>query len=481
MVPHSLQYLAFVSGAVLVYYSLPWRTRWVPLLAASSAFYLSWGVEFACVLLALTTGQYFLAHRVDKARTRQTRRAYLLTSVALGLGLLIYFKYATALRLDLGEVVAGITGRSKDASVALLAPIGISFYTLQTMGYMLDVYHGRRRAEPHFGIFAVFVCFFPIVVSGPIERAAHLLPQLQPGQRIAVAYDNISQGVKLIIWGLFLKLVIADRAALYVNAVFGNPARHSGVTFVVATVFYSFQIYCDFAGYSSVAIGSAKLLGVDILQNFHRPYLAVSVKEFWRRWHITLSNWLRDYVFLPFAYALSRRMSSERYGPLRVDTILYAAAIFPTFVLCGLWHGPNTTFLVWGCLHGLYLAVENNFRIRPRWRLVHIARTYGLILVSWIFFRADSVASALGILKKVVTDPGRLFIPAGPDVVAPLYAAGGIAILVIIELKREFYHGGISVFGHRNEYVRLMAYGLLVALIISVGVFDGGQFIYAQF
>ena len=362
-----------------------------------------------------------------------------------------------------------------------LVPIGLSFYTLQTLGYMIDVYQGRQQPERHFGIFAVYVSFFPIVLAGPIERASHLLPQLRRDAGITFTYENVSQGVKLIIWGLFLKLVIADRAALYVDAVFGNPARHSGVTFLAATIFYSFQIYADFAGYSSVAIGSAKLLGIDILQNFNRPYLARSIKDFWRRWHISLSTWLRDYVFLPLAYALSGRLSKQRYATLRVDTILYVAAIFPTFVLCGLWHGPNATFLAWGCLHGLYLALENGIKIRPGRRLLHIGRTYLLLLVSWVFFRADTVSGALEILGKIVTSPGRLFIPPGPDVVAPIYAIGGISILIAIEAKREFYRGRWTFFGHPNEYVRVLAYSLLVAIIISIGVFDGGQFIYAQF
>ena len=249
-------------------------------------------------------------------------------------GILDAFAYLTerpsevngsAIRQGLAAVLPGLGASPVPASAGLLAPIGISFYTLQTIGYLIDVYYGRREPEKHFGIFAVFVCFFPIVVSGPIERAGHLLPQIQREHPVAFLYENISRGAKLIIWGFFLKLVIADRAALYVDAVFGHPDRHAGTTFLAATIFYSFQVYCDFAGYSSVAIGSAKLLGIDILPNFNRPYLALSVKDFWRRWHMTLSAWLRDYVFLPLAYALSRRMPEERYASLRADKIVYVA------------------------------------------------------------------------------------------------------------------------------------------------------------
>jgi D-alanyl-lipoteichoic acid acyltransferase DltB (MBOAT superfamily) len=325
------------------------------------------------------------------------------------------------------------------------------------------------------------VSFFPIVLSGPIERASHLLPQLQRNHRVSFSCENVAAGVKLIIWGLFLKLVIADRTALYVDAVFGNPHRHTGVSFLAATVFYSFQVYGDFAGYSSVAIGSARLLGFDILQNFDRPYLATSIREFWRRWHMSLSTWLRDYVFLPLAYSLSRRLGRDTYAGLRTDKIVYGAAAFLTFALCGLWHGANATYLVWGALHGLYLAAENTRNVARQSRILRISRTYALVLVSWVFFRADSVVSAWRILTRIVTAPGSLFIPSGADVVAPIYAVVGIALLVMIELKREFYRGSWSFFENRSEHVRIFAYSSLLAFTVLVGVFDGGQFIYAQF
>lgn len=483
MVFNSIHYLLFLSGSVLLYYATPARRRWIPLLVASWAFYAWWRLEFIFVLVSITAIEYYLALRMGKEGEKPRRRPYVFAALLAGLGLLAYFKYTAAFRHAIAALLPGLPVGAGPGPVSVLAPVGISFYTLQTIGYLLDVYHGRRQPESHFGTFAVFVCFFPIVVSGPIERAGHLLPQLQKERPVAFLYENISNGAKLIIWGFFLKLVIADRAALYVDAVFGNPDRHSGITFLVATVFYSFQIYCDFAGYSSVAIGSAKLLGIDILQNFNRPYLASSIKDFWRRWHITLSEWLRDYVFLPLAYGLSRRMRQDRYGTFRADKLIYAGAVFPTFALCGLWHGPALTFLIWGALHGIYLAVENAFRLkfRSRHRLFQIARTYLLVLVSWVFFRAESVSDAFAILTKIVTDPGRLFIPGGPDVVAPLYAMAGIAFLLIIELKREFYRGTWTLFGHPNEWVRVSAYSLVVALIVLMGVFDGGQFIYAQF
>jgi alginate O-acetyltransferase complex protein AlgI len=468
---HSVYYLMFLSGVVLAYYTTPPCSRWITLLVANCAFYGSWRVEFIVVLFAVIALQYLLALRMARQANESARRWHLFGSLALGLGVLIYFKYTIAFR--------DLLGLSASSPGPVAVPIGISFYTLQIIGYLIDVYYGRREPEMHFGRFVVFVSFFPIVLSGPIERSDHLLPQLQKTERSAARYNDISAGVKLLIWGFFLKLVIADRTALYVDAVFGHPERHSGLTFAVATVFYSFQIYCDFAGYSSVAIGSAKLLGIDILQNFRHPYLAVSIRDFWRRWHITLSTWFRDYVFLPLAYALSELKPDQRAETVRLA--IYGIATFATFALCGLWHGPQVGFLVWGALHGLYLGLENSVRIDSRYRLVNIGRTYALVLISFVFFRAATVSDALAILSKMATAPGHLYIPGGPDVVAPLYAIAGIALLIIIELKREFYPGKWSVFGHRNDYVRVLAYSMMVAIIISMGVFDGGQFIYAQF
>lgn len=478
MVFHSVQYLLFLSVCVVAYHAIPPRARWTLLLASSWTFFASWRPESLVVLLALTGSQYAFALWMGREPVKTRRRPYLLASLVVAIGFLACFKYANATQLiSLRLFGAAQTG---SATTGALVPIGISFYTLLTIGYMLDVYHGRRSPERHVGIFAVFASYFPVAVAGPIERAGHLLPQLRPTDRVAL-YEHLSAGVKLIIWGFFLKLVIADRAALYVDAVYSHPDKHSGATFLLATIFYSFQVYCDFSGYSSVAIGSARLMGIEISPNFNHPYLASSVKEFWRRWHITLSNWLRDYVFLPLAYGLSSRLTEDRYARLKVDTVVYVIAILVTFALCGLWHGASVTFVIWGVLHGVYLAAEHARR-RRRWHTaVRVATTYALVLVSWVFFRSDNVATAFGILGKMATLRGPLFVPHGPDVVAPIYAMVGIALLMAVEMKREFYRGSFTVFRHPNEYVRVVAYSVVVALTILIGVFDGGQFIYAQF
>jgi alginate O-acetyltransferase complex protein AlgI len=474
-------YMIFLSGVIFLYYLAGTRSRWIILLSASYFFYASWKPEYLFVLAGTTAVNYFAAVAMGGREDKKSRRKYLAVSLVGGLGLLFFFKYFDFFSASLQEALKGWDLSFQSPLLNLVMPIGLSFYTLQTIGYILDVYHGRVNPERHFGTFAVYVSFFPVVLSGPIEHSRHLLPQLRRENRIVFSYENISRGAKLIIFGLFYKLVVADRAAIYVNAVFSNASKHSGLTFVAAVIFFSFQIYGDFAGYSYIAIGSAKMLGIDILQNFHRPYFAGSIKEFWRRWHISLSTWLRDYVFLPVAYSLSRRLKRERYLSVRTDRIVYVGAILITFSLCGLWHGANWTYIVWGCLHGFYLAAENLLGLKTRRRLLNVGITYLLILFTWIFFRAASLSEAVAIIGKIFTRPGKLFIPQGADIVAPIYAVLAIAILVMMESKQEFLPARFSLFNNERETVRVLSYAAVIVLILTLGVFNGGQFIYAQF
>jgi alginate O-acetyltransferase complex protein AlgI len=481
MLFNSIHYLAFLPVVVVAFYLISSRYRWALLLLASYYFYMCWKAEFILLIIITTLVNYLSAILMARQKEKKDRRKYLGISLISGLGMLFFYKYFIFFSDTIHDLLQSINIFYSKPVLSVIVPMGISFYTFQTLGYILDVYHGRREPERHLGIFAVYVSFFPLVFSGPIERSTHLLPQLQREKRARFTYEDISQGIKLIIWGFFLKLAVADRAAIYVDAVFNNVDQHSGLSFIAATVFYSFQIYGDFAGYSSIAIGSARLMGFDILKNFNQPYLSTSIKEFWRRWHISLSKWLRDYVFFPIAFSFSRKLKEDKYCSVRADRIIYCISIFITFFLCGLWHGARFTFVIWGCLHGFYLVIENIFKIKPKKRIINIGKTYLMILFTWIFFRADTVAHSLIIIKKILTSPGRLFIPGGPDVVAPIYAALVIFLLVIIEFKREFLPSAPSFFNNKREFVRILAYAMLVALIISVGVFNGGQFIYFQF
>lgn len=481
MIFNSIHYLIFLLASVILFYLINYRYRWILLLSASYYFYMCWKPEFIFLIVLVTFINYRVALLMSRQKEKKYKRKYLFLSLISGLGMLFFFKYFNFFGATILNLLQHVNIFYSRSIINIVIPLGISFYTFQTLGYIIDVYQGRKEPEKHFGIFAVYVSFFPLILSGPIERSKHLMPQLQREDKVIFKYENISQGVRYIIYGFFLKLVVAERAAIYVNAVFSNIEKHSGLTFIVAIIFYSFQIYCDFAGYSSVAIGSAKLMGIDILKNFNRPYLATSIKDFWRRWHISLSTWIRDYLFLPLAYSLSRKLKKEKYGGLRADKIIYTVSILVTFFLCGLWHGANITFIIWGCLHGLYLALENLLKIKVKYRLLNIGYTYILILFSWIFFRSDSISHSFLIIKKIFTLPGRLFIGEGPDVVAPIYGVLSIILLIIIELQQEFLPTGLSFLKSRLSFVRILAYATIIVLIVSIGVFDGGQFIYSQF
>jgi len=303
-------------------------------------------------------------------------------------------------------------------------------------------------------------------VAGPIERAKNLIPQFL--HKRVFTYASISYGIKLMIFGFFLKLVVADRAAIYVNVVYNNIENHEGLTFIAATILFAFQIYGDFAGYSLIAIGTAKLFGFDLMTNFKRPYFSGSVSEFWTRWHISLSTWFRDYVYIPL-------------GGNRVTKHRWFFNLFVTFLVSGLWHGANWTFVFWGALNGIYLILELVLLKENRKGIINVLATFILINFAWIFFRANTITDAFYIVKKVFTAPGRLFIGSGDDITASIYATMAIAILLLIELKKEYFDALVSISQHKLELVRILGYVILLFIIFYLGVFGESQFIYFQF
>lgn len=278
----------------------------------------------------------------------------------------------------------------------------------------------------------------------------------------------VSGGFKLMVWGFFLKLVMADRAGIYVDAVYNNVAEHNGVTFAFATVLFAFQIYGDFAGYSLIAIGTARLFGFDLMWNFNRPYLAKSVKEFWGRWHISLSTWFRDYLYIPL-------------GGNRVSQSKLVVNLLTTFTISGLWHGANWTFVVWGAINGFYLVFEHFVVKDGKRNVLRVALTFVLINLTWVFFRAGSIADALHIIHSIFTDPGKPFIPSDNSVTAPFYALLGIGVVMLREMKSEYFPQMSSATDSGNRIVRMVSFGVLVFAILYLGVFDNSQFIYFQF
>ena len=349
-----------------------------------------------------------------------------------------------------------------------LLPVGISFYTFQCIGYIIDVYRKEIKPERNFVTYALFVSFFPQLVAGPIERAKNLLPQFRT--KHTFSGEEYIDGLKMLIWGFFMKLCIAGNVGPYVDAVFNNVQNHNGSSFALASFFFSFQIFCDFGGYSLIAIGTAKCLGFNLMQNFNHPYLSLSVKEFWRRWHISLSSWFADYVYKPL-------------GGSRCRSIYHYRNLLLTMLVSGLWHGANWTFVFWGGLHGIYLVANSIYskflgRVAFAPKFIRIITTYIFIVLAWILFRANSISDAYTIILKIVTEQGPLFIGDGiPSLVLPLMM---ITILLIKEIKDE-YHIPLALMHNHNPWISIPASALIIATILLCAEFNSGQFIYFQF
>ena len=399
MLFNSLAFLIFFPVVCLIYFLIPYRYRWVFLLLASYFFYMYWKVEYAILIAISSLTDYFAAIRIAGTDDPKIRKRWLGLSLIMNIGLLVGFKYLNFIIGAFNDLFSLAGADLSLPNMDIVLPVGISFYTFQTLAYTVDVYHNKLQPEHHLGRLSLYVSFFPQLVAGPIERASHLLPQFREEKK--PDYDRIVWGLKKIAYGFFKKVVVADRCALYVNEVYGNIDEYSTLPLVVATFLFSIQIYCDFSGYSDIAIGTARILGFDLMENFDRPYLARSISEFWRRWHISLSTWFRDYVYIP--------LGGNRGSVPRIYFNL-----FITFVISGLWHGANWTFLIWGAIHGLYLIGERLLK-NPLARLhkggpVGLGRLrrvlqtlwiFLLVNIGWVFFRADTLADAQAILGKI--------------------------------------------------------------------------------
>ncbi|TXK33885.1 MBOAT family protein [Pontibacter qinzhouensis] len=493
MLFNSFEFLIFFPVVITLYYLLPHRLRWALLLLASYVFYMFWRVDYALLLALSTLIDYACALMMGKhaEEQRQKRKPWLWFSMLSNLGILFTFKYFNFFAGAAQDLAQLLGVQYATPAFELLLPIGISFYTFQTMSYSIDVYYGRIKPEKHLGIFALFVTFFPQLVAGPIERAGNLLGQLR--QRHEFNYRQVTDGLKLMAWGLFKKVVIADRLALMVNQVYGNPTDYEGLPLLIATVFFAFQIYCDFSGYSDMAIGAAQVMGFRLIENFRRPYFSKSVREFWSRWHISLSTWFRDYLYIPL-------------GGNRVAKWRWYYNLFITFVVSGLWHGANWTFLVWGALHGFYLVLEaalatrrqanySNENSLPKLQsLLRTLGTFALVCLGWVFFRAETLTDATYIITHNISGLGTsLHILLNRDhVLHHQYAYLGYSgstfaltlLLLGLLLAVELVQSRISLRGRLAAapvYVRWSVYNLAVVALVLLGIFSDTEFIYFQF
>jgi len=477
---NSFQFLIFCPVVVFLYFLVAQRYRWLLLLGASYYFYMSWKPEYVVVLLIATMTNYVCALLLFNAKNIFLKRVYLICGVVGSIGLLFFFKYFNFFNSSLGEFLGIFSFPFSPVELEILLPIGISFFTFQTVGYTIDVYWGRRVPERHFGIFALYVSFFPQLVAGPIERAKNLMPQFR--KYFEFSSVRASAGLKLMLWGFFKKIVIADSIAIVVDQIYNNVELYSGAPLVFATVLFAFQIFCDFSGYSDIAIGAAKIMGFTLMDNFRRPYFARSIVDFWRRWHISLSSWFRDYVYIPL-------------GGNKVSVPRWYVNLVIVFFIAGLWHGANWTFVIWGGLHGLYLVgyhVLKPVRVRvgdllgvsrfPGFaRVCQVGITFALVDFGWIFFRANSVSDAFYVVSHLFSGWGSGLSSTwlGMSWTGIMIVVSAVVLMEVVHLvqERDLSWVWLSV---RPFWVRWPAYIVLVMIILLFGVFER-PFIYFQF
>ncbi len=393
MLFNSWQFGVFLPIVFALYWALPHRFRWFVILISSYWFYMSWNVKYVVLILFTTVISYFAALLLERFHDNTRAKKFILTITLIScLGVLFVFKYFNFFTESLTKFLSLFAIQLHPTTLKLLLPVGISFYTFQTLAYVIDVYRGVTQAERHFGNYAAFISFFPQLVAGPIERTNNLLPQIKAHHEFD--YDKATYGMKLMTWGFFKKLCIADVLAVYVDRVFNDVYSFRGFAFMLAIFFFTIQIYCDFSGYSDIARGCAKLFGIDLMENFRSPYFSASIREFWSRWHISLSTWFRDYVYIP--------LGGNRCGKFRHNLNLMI-----TFIISGLWHGANFTFVIWGAVHGAAQIVENFFtkgkHNEPHgiiW-LVRVLMTFTFCMFAWVFFRANSLSEALYVFTHI--------------------------------------------------------------------------------
>jgi alginate O-acetyltransferase complex protein AlgI len=541
MLFHSLDFLIFYAVVVVLYFLWPrptlspgavrpsdagwgWRLhgpsvqglgryRWALLLAASYVFYASAGPEYLLWIAASTLIGYVVGIQMAKTTVRPIRSGLLAFGIVSNLGLLFAAKYLNFANDSLRAVLSAFNVSYNVPVVKMVLPVGISFYTFQTIGYAIDVHRGKIEPERHLGYYALFVSFFPKLVAGPIERAGHLLPQFRTHRGFDAS--RVVSGLRLALWGMFKKVVIADRLAVYVDGVYGRPADYTGLPILVAILFFAIQIYCDFSGYSDIAIGVARVMGYDLTPNFMQPYFATSIAEFWRRWHMSLSGWFRDYVYIPL-------------GGNRVPKWRWYVNLMIVFVASGLWHGASWTFVLWGGLHGLYYLVEiwakrivdrgaqRRTRVRLHLEIRPVLRngiaglvTFVLVCFAWVFFRANSISDAFMLIGNLVRSAPST--PPLASVLAPWESAMGLSAVGSPGLELAFSFALIALLAivdwgqartasttldtdgipgwpwmhrfcmTRRVWIRWAVYLALALAVLNLGVRQGTPFVYMQF
>ena len=478
MLFNSFEFLVFFSILVVLYFSIAQRFRWMLLLGASYYFYMSWKPEYVLLILFTSLVSYYCGIWMHNAKTLKRRKHFLWLSLAINLGVLFFFKYFNFVNDGVREVLQSFSLHYSFEGLDILLPIGISFYIFQTVGYNLDVFYQVRKPEKHFGIFALFVSFFPQLIAGPIERSTVLLPQFKKEHHFNL--ERIQHGLKYIIWGLFKKLVIADRLVPIIGEAYGNVGDYSGSTLWFATFLYAIQLYADFSAYSEIAKGLAKILGYDLMENFDHPFKSKNITEFWRRWHISLSFWLRDYLYNPILFA------KKKWGR---PAVIYS--LFITFILCGVWHGAKFTYLIFGLLQAFVLTFEI---LSKKWRKnlqssapkflynnLSMLLTFGFTLFSFSFFRAASFSDSMVLSKAFFSTPFDLL-----NLKNFILTLGYERLLFTLILVLLFIASDQWIFKKvKTEKSSLSSFLILFPFLVACtfifGYFGEVEFIYFQF
>lgn len=493
MLFNSVEFFLFFFITIILYYSIPKKHQWFLILAASCFFYM-FLVPYLILLVFITIiNDYTAGLLMEKYNSKKI--VFLIESIILNLCILFFFKYFNFFAQNLNTFSKLIGWNYSLPLLKIMLPIGLSFYIFKSISYVIEVYRGNKNPEKNIGIYTLYIIFFPEILAGPIDRPKNLIDQFH--QEHSFDYDNVTYGLKLIAWGVFKKVVIADRLAISVNFIFSHLHEYHGLPLMISIFFFAFQIYCDFSGYSDIAIGVGRVMGFKLMKNFDKPYFAHSIAEFWKRWHISLSTWFRDYFFLPIAYKSIRIFNKPSYAGMRKDTISYSIATIFTLFAIGLWHGANWTFIIWGLLIGIYLIISvltkklrNRFifkkylkRYKVFYKVFQIFITFILICISWIFFRSDNIQDAFYIITHIFTgfklQLGGYNLGLGQFQVILSFLF--IIILIIVEYFTLDDENVFQFTAGKALWVRWAAYYFVICTIICFGKFGESSFLYFKF
>ena len=484
MLFNSNAFYVFLPIVFTIYWLIPAKYRWGVLFISSYYFYMSWNVKYVILILTTTLASYGTALLMERTESRRKKKLCMATALLISFGILFFFKYFNFLSKSVTDLLEKIAIPVHETTLNLMLPVGISFYTFQTLSYVIDVYRGEVKACRHLGKYATFIAFFPQLVAGPIERTRNLLPQIE-GEHTFHADKGI-HGAKMIAWGFFKKIAIADTVAVYVDTVYNAAESFTGFPLLLATMLFTFQIYCDFSGYSDIAVGTAELLDIDLMTNFKSPYFSASIREFWSRWHISLSTWFRDYVYIP--------LGGNRRGVWRTRWNLMV-----TFLVSGLWHGANWTYVLWGGIHGLGQILEREWnRIFPpkkeKRSWLRIGFTFLFVCVTWIFFRANTISEACYVLTHLLegignpvaylTDGYHAFRSAGMIQVSGIKTLAICILCILVLLIYDYLDQTKSVWermGALKKPLRYTVYFLLLFVILYSRQLGEYEFVYFQF